>query len=61
MAARKIAKSPIFECLPKCGSETIKGDSNPNDKYILSEDLYEPWILIQVSSKSVENGEVMCN
>ena len=28
----------------------IKGDSNPNDK----KELYEPWILIQVSSKPVE-------
>ena len=27
------------------------GDSNPNNKYVLSESaLYEPWILTQVSS-----------
>ena len=33
----------------------IKGDSRPNDKYDLSEKkLNEPWILIQVSSKLVE-------
>ena len=36
---------------PRC---LLKGDSNPNDKYVLSErELYEPWILIQLSSKSV--------
>ena len=32
----------------------IKGDSNPNDKYVYQKELYEPRSLIQVSSKSVE-------
>ena len=32
----------------------IKGDCNPDDKYLLYAELSEPWILIQVSSKSVE-------
>ena len=32
----------------------LKGDSNPNDKYVYQKVLFESWILIQVSSKSVE-------
>ena len=32
----------------------FKGDSNLNDKYVYQTELYEPIILMQVSSKSVE-------
>ena len=32
----------------------VKGYSNPNNKYVYQKELYEPLILIQVSSKSVE-------
>ena len=35
-------------------STFIKGDSNPNDKYFYQKGLYELWLLIQVSSKSVD-------
>ena len=32
----------------------LKGDRNPNDKLLYKKELYKPWILIPVSSKSVE-------
>ena len=32
----------------------IKGDRNPNDKYVYKKQLYKPCILIPVLSKSVE-------
>ena len=37
----------------------LKGDGNPNNKYIYKKELFKPWILIPVSSKSVEDVEVM--
>ena len=36
----------------------FKGDSNPNDKYVLSERALWTMNLIQVSSKSIEKGEL---
>ena len=35
----------------------LKGDRNPNDKLLYKKELYKPWILIPVSSKSVEKWE----
>ena len=35
----------------------LKGDSNPNDNMFYQRELYEPCILIQVSSKLVEKWE----
>ena len=35
----------------------IKWDCNPNDKLIYMKELYKPWILLTVSSKSVEKWE----
>ena len=35
------------------------GDRNPIISLFNQKELNEPWILIQVTSKSVENGEVM--
>ena len=32
----------------------LKGDGNPDDYYFYMKDLNKPWILIPVSSKSVE-------
>ena len=32
----------------------IKGNSNPNDKYVYKKELYNPCILIPVLSKSIE-------
>ena len=39
---------------PKLYLCEFKGDSNPNDKYVYQKELSDPWILAQVSSKSVE-------
>ena len=36
-----------------CG-KNLKGDSNPIISMFYQKEHYEPWILIQVSSKSVE-------
>ena len=59
------SKAPKLHWLKRIGFELIgfvltrphcnyvKGDSNPNGKYVYQKELYEPWILIQVSSKSV--------
>ena len=40
-------------------SSLLKGDRNPNDKYVYKKELYKPCILIPVLSKWVENGEVV--
>ena len=37
----------------------FEGDGNPDDYYVYMKDLNKPWILIQVSSKSVKNVEVV--
>ena len=37
----------------------VKGDGNPDNYYVLYEDLNKPRILIPVSSKSVENVEIV--
>ena len=37
----------------------LKGDCNPNDKYVYKKELYKACILIPVLSKSVENEEVV--
>ena len=39
----------------------IKGDSNPNIKYVYQKELYELWILIQVPyhQNRLKNGEVL--
>ena len=36
----------------------IKGDRNPNDKYVYKKELYKPCILIPVLSKSVKMGKL---
>ena len=37
----------------------LKRGCNPDDKYVYIKELYEPWLLIRVSSKSVINMEIL--
>ena len=39
--------------------DTLKETATLRISMFYQKELYEPWILIQVSSKSVENGQVM--